>query len=361
VTVGALSLIGAVALNGAGCKPNEPPPAHAPVPPSDARSGRAAYTHENAGRPLPPAPTYTDSAVPPPYYDEPLVDQQMPEEPRFVEAYNRVGRPRVTVFMNRTLEGKLVPVNPSDPLVSIKQSRTSTGDVRVDQNSSTRAGSGSDWRSRETQHSADTYDARGGNSSYNESTDIYLRPGQYDEATAKSLDYEAMENTLADWLTASGQVVMISPTLAHQRLSDQQEGAMQSGQKQALDDVARSLNADVLVQVQAHPTKQSREGMKIRVIAEAMNTRGGQSLGRAVVDMPLPMEKTDINRYTRFLARRLMSQMTNVWNAPPPADMRRDEPASAPGARIPESGHDVTPSSARVAPPSTAPASVPAP
>jgi hypothetical protein len=346
-TLGALSsltLAAAIALvagvagaAGAGCKPNEPPPARTPIPPPDARGARGTYTHENAGKPLPPqAGSGSDVAVAPPFYDEPIVSEQTPEEPRFVEAYNRVGRPRVTVFMNRTLDGQLMPVEHD-----------------------------TDWRNRDRDNWRND----------NNNNEGYLRPGQYNAATARQIDYEEMESTLADWLSCSGQVVMISPALANQRLSDQQKGAMQSGQKQGLDDVAQSLNADVLVQVQAHPTQQSREGMKIRVIAEAMNTRGGQSLGRASVDMPVPMEKTDINNATRFLARKLMGQMTTVWNAPPPVDLRRDEPPTQPapsgpatGARIPESGHDVTPSTVRSAPAAappvpvtTAPVTIPGP
>jgi len=61
----------------------------------------------------------------------------------------------------------------------------------------------------------------------------------------------------------------------------------------------------------------------MRLLAEALNTRGGQLIGRAVVDVPSPLKKTTINKYTRFVARKLMDDMTATWNntplAPAPA------------------------------------------
>ena len=40
---------------------------------------------------------------PPPYDDVPLVNQRVPESRAFVDAYDAVGRPRIMVFVNRTL------------------------------------------------------------------------------------------------------------------------------------------------------------------------------------------------------------------------------------------------------------------
>src|SRR5206468_12416050 len=99
-----------------------------------------------------------------------------------------------------------------------------------------------------------------------------------------------------------------------------------------LSEIAQQLDADVLVQVQAHPTQQNREGLMVRMIAEAFNTHGGQSIGRAFVDVPLPLEKPSINRFTRFLARKLMDDMTGAWLSPAPLEPRRGEtpPSTAP-------------------------------
>jgi hypothetical protein len=132
---------------------------------------------------------------------------------------------------------------------------------------------------------------------------------------ARALDYETMENILIDWLAADGKVEVISPLMARQRLTDQQVKELQEGRPQALSEVARQLDADVLVQVQAHPTRQTRRGLQVRVLAEAINVRGGQSIGRAVVEVPPPLDKPQLNKYTRFLARRLMDGMTGSWRA----------------------------------------------
>jgi hypothetical protein len=121
--------------------------------------------------------------------------------------------------------------------------------------------------------------------------------------------------------------------MTRQRLTDAQVRELQEGRPTALSEIAQQLDADVLIQVQARPTKQTSDGLQVRIIAEAINTKGGQSIGRAVVDVPPPLEKTAINRSTRFLARKLMDDMIQTWAATPPAPretQRAVEPAPAP-------------------------------
>ena len=48
---------------------------------------------------------------PPPYADVPLVTQDIPEARQFVEAYRAVGQPRIAVFVNRSPDGDVIPVN----------------------------------------------------------------------------------------------------------------------------------------------------------------------------------------------------------------------------------------------------------
>jgi hypothetical protein len=122
-----------------------------------------------------------------------------------------------------------------------------------------------------------------------------------------SIDYTAVETIMTDWLACNGQVTIISPTMADKQ------------------------SADVLVQVQAEPTNQTSTN-SIRMVADAVNTRGGESIGRAVVDVPTPLDKAQINDYTRYLARKLMDDMTQTWAAAPVRDHR---PATAPSGRAP--------------------------
>ena len=67
--------------------------------------------------------------------------------------------------------------------------------------------------------------------------------------------------------------------MARQRLTDEQVKELQEGRPQMVGEVAQQLDADVLVQVQARPTRQTAQGLEVRVVAEAINIgRGGQSI-----------------------------------------------------------------------------------
>ena len=102
------------------------------------------------------------------------------------------------------------------------------------------------------------------------------------------------------------------------------------------------------MQVQARPTRQTPNGLQVRLIAEAFNIDGGDSIGRAVVDVPPPLEKRQLNKYTRYIARKLMDDMTYAWaSAGPPPQQDRDRatgagpeleraPAPAPATTQPE-------------------------
>jgi hypothetical protein len=68
--------------------------------------------------------------------------------------------------------------------------------------------------------------------------------------------------------------------------------------------------------VQAQPTMQTEGGAQVRMVAEAVDLKhNGASLARAVVDVPPPMDKQQINKYTRYLARKLMDGMIVTWQA----------------------------------------------
>jgi hypothetical protein len=143
--------------------------------------------------------------------------------------------------------------------------------------------------------------------------------GQQGDAAAADIDYQAIETIMSDWLACSGQVSLMAPSLAMRRLSESEE-------RTAL----AQLGADVAVSVRAASTPSSRDGKSLRLVAQAVNTRGGDSIGRAVVDVPPPLEKAQINDYTRFLARKLMDDMTQTWRAVPPASRERRTPSTSP-------------------------------
>jgi hypothetical protein len=245
-------------------------------------------------KPLPEASADDRDLLPePPFEDPPLVSQKTPEQSSFERAYRAVGRPRFTVFLNGTLEGRVFMANKGGAAPAPRVEAQLYYDRRYDDLPVVRTSS---------------------------------RPGHYDEADARALDYQALENILTDFLACQGTVEIISPTMARQRLTDEQVKDLQSGRPQAMREIAQQLDTDVLIQVSAHPTRQTQYGTEFRLVGEAVNVKGGQQVGRAVVDIPPPLEKTTLNRYARYMARKLMMDLTQSWTAVEPG---REAPASS--------------------------------
>jgi hypothetical protein len=325
--------VGVVALALTGCAQEAPPESAVPMNPGD-----NYVPHQAAPKPLP------ESAVNPPgqpgpgpYNDEPILQQRLPAEQYFVDAYNKVHQPRIAVYVNRTLTGQVVPPNPGGPVVTEQHTQESTGSVNV---SNGNYSEHEDAYGRDVERGHSNFQSNGP-AQYTETNTTYLPPSEYDEADVKSLDYDAVERILSDWISCGGRVHMISPDYLTAQLSPADQEALSQGRPVAMTAVLDKLNADVLIQVQAHPTRQANGGLQIRLVAEAMNTRGGDELGNAVVDIPLPLEKTQINDFTRFIAGKLMVSMAGAWDAysgsppppPPPADIA--PPARAPLPPVP--------------------------
>lgn len=314
----------------AGCADNSPAPARVAVPPTD----QMRASNQPEIKPLPGPADAGDQLPPPVFDDQPLVSQRLPEERAFVSAYEQVGRPRILIFVNRSLEGQIVPLNPDEPITTVEHKAQTSGAITADSQHS--SGNYGYWY--DSHHDTNSHFQSTGPAEFTESTTVYLHPGEYDEAAAKSLDYEAVENVLTDWLSAGGRVAIVSPTMARQRLTDEQVKDLQSNRPRMLGEVARELDADILIQVQAHPTRQTEEGLEFRLIAEAINVRGGESIARALVDVPPPLDKPRINKYTRFLARKLMDGMVGSWEsfagrpegAPPAPPAPATQPATEP-------------------------------
>ncbi len=326
-----LPLLGlGIVLGLVGCAKTPPPP-RVPVP----TPGNPDLVLEHD--PVKPLP---DSAFRGPeptagFDDVPLLNQRPPEQRAFVDAYNSVGRPRIAVFVNRTLQGDIVPVNEDQPVASVEHVRRATTGVTIEKRDTYTEES---RRRIEDRERVDRFESKGPGE-YRETTDVYLRPGQYDEVQARTLDYEAVENILTDWLASSGNVTIISPIMVRQKLSPEQVKDLESGRPQVLSEIAAQLGTDVLVQAQARPTRQSIEGLQVRLIAEAINIKGGDSIARAVVDVRPPLDKPTMNMSTRYVARKLMDDMTGAWlsgaGASQPASGARaaTRPSSVPAGR----------------------------
>lgn len=135
----------------------------------------------------------------------------------------------------------------------------------------------------------------------------------YDRIGAGPGDYHAIAISMIDYLNANGQVDIRDAKMLKQRLSREKFLAVENGDSSALPLLRHELQTDVLVNISATPTSQSSAGTAVRLTEEALSTTDGRILAADYVDMPLPMSKTNINMYTRFLAAKLMSKLANVW------------------------------------------------
>lgn len=248
-------------------------------------------------KPLPPN-DYASELPPPPFYDPPLVNQPVPEQRQFVEAYRQVGRPRIVVFVNRNLHADAVPHDIGQP---------APDPIR-----------GNPFRPPNPIE-------------FRDPGEQYLNPGQYDEAQFRRIDFATIETTLTQWLACDGHVTILSPTGVREPLTEDATRKLQADRQRLLGDMVKNLSADILIQVQAQPSRQAGGALAIRLVGEAVNVRDGEQVGRATVLVPVPLESETINVFTRFVARRLMSDMTQTWagNRPPEPRPLTAPPASA--------------------------------
>ncbi len=151
-------------------------------------------------------------------------------------------------------------------------------------------------------------------------------PVENDGIGARPIDFELMETLLTDWLAADGKVAIVSPDAARRTLTAEQDRAIESGRVELLQQVAGEAGADVLIRVQARLTRQTGVGQAVRIVAEAVNTKGDSSLARAAVDMYPPLDKGRMNKFTRFMARKLMDGMASTWSGPGPGGAKGAQP-----------------------------------
>jgi hypothetical protein len=300
----------AIALAG-GCATEAPPQSAVPSRPGD------NYVPTQA----PPKPLPESATNPPegpgPYNDVSILQQRLPQEQEFLDAYSKVNQPRIVVYVNRGLGGQVIPPNPGGPVDIEEHTQSSTGAVTAN---NSQYDEHEDAYGRAVQQGRANFQSNGP-AEYTETITHYAPPSDSDEADARSLDYDAVEKILGDWMSCGGRVHLISSGYLATQLSPEDMEAMSQGKPPALNSLSQKVGADVLIQVQAHPTHQAGP-LQIRLVAEAMNIRGGDLLATAVVDVPLPLDKPEINTYTRFIAAKLMDGMAAAWDAyatnPPP-------------------------------------------
>ncbi len=256
-----------------GCTSPAPRPVAVPPTQPVVMSG-PVHEHEHM-KPLPPQ--HRASQVPPPYNDVPLVSQTPPEQPAFLDAYQRVGHPRMMIMA----------IGPDGSRPADKSYKTGP------------------------------------------------------------IDYDAIETVLGDWLSCNGAVNLVSPHVAPATPPEPTTKPAPAPQ----------IDADVLIRVDVHPRR--NDVKEVRLITEAINTRGGESIGRAVVDVPTPLERKNLDEATHYIARKLMDEMTQSWqqmlaNRSQPAPAQPAEPESTDGAMT-----SPAPDAMQPAEPATMPATEP--
>jgi hypothetical protein len=274
------------------------------VPPPD----QGAYPVQ---KPLP-------QEAPPPAPTGPTVEQA------FVQAYVNHRSPTIMIFVNRTIHGDPLPKDGLVELTRTEEHHTATGAVNVNsQNSSNTssqtAGQGTASVQNKNTQSGGSF-ASGGPTEYTKTTSVKQAAPKNDEIGAAPEDYELIEASLVKYFDDSGRVHVQDADAARGKLDRAQILRVENGDPQAARLLSTELKQDVLIRVTAKPTRHSQYGPAVRLIAKAVSTADARNLGTAFVDMPLPMTKTNINVFTRYLSESLMDEMIKKWGQSPEFD-----------------------------------------
>lgn len=189
-----------------------------------------------------------------------LGNPSIQNEDLFVAAYQKRS-PRIMVFVNRTIQGDSVPKDTFEKLVNGQTANEAVG--------------------------------------------------------VASTDYEMIEAAIVQYFGNSPKVRVQDSDAARAKLTREQVLRIENSDPAANRLLAVELQQDVLIRVTASPTRQASSGQpSVRLIAKAVSTTDARNLGNAFIDMPLPMGKSNINMYTRYLSEQLMGQMAQKWAQP---------------------------------------------
>lgn len=242
-----------------GCE--EPPVQRVAIP---APNEAGAYRPVPAPKPLPPEAT-GEYPGGPNGAPAPIVRQALPEESSFVQAYQAARSPRIMVFVNRTIQGNVLTATALNQL-SQQTGPGTAGAANI----------------------------------------------PYDNIGASRTDYEAIELSLLNYMSAPGVDIRDSEVL-RSKLDREAVLRLENNDRSVVPLLKQEFQTDILIQVAATPTSHASAGQAVRMLAKAIRTTDGRVLASDYQDLPLPMTKTAINVFTRQIARQLMSQMANVW------------------------------------------------
>lgn len=272
------------------------------------------------GQPMQPGQPGTGGVIQP--------SHMLPHEPAFIEAYSKRRNPRMMVFVNRTLHGDTLPKEGLQEVMRTEEKHSATGAVSVvsekgtnENKNAASAGMGSSSTEVSNKGTTDKSSfTSGGPADYTKSTVVRVAPGKTDEIGATPEDYELIEMSVVKYFDNSGKVQIRDSEAARAKLDREKILRIENNDPAAVRLLATELQTDVLIRITAKPTVHSSWGRAVRLMAKAVGTTDARNLGTAFVDMPLPITKTNVNIYTKYLADQLMMEMAKKWLNPPEYD-----------------------------------------
>ena len=285
--------------------PGAPQPPQAPLPPA-------------AVAPVPNAAQIASAA------------NALPEEEAFVQAYTSRRSPRIMVFVNRTIQGDILPKDNLEELIRVEEKHTATGGVKVSSENSAStqaniAGSSAGYAGssvssaniNKTKTDKSNFESTGP-ADYSKTTSVKVAPDKLDEIGASRTDYDMIELSLIDYLDCGGRVHVFDSESVRGKLDREKILRIENSDPAAVKLLNTELQTDVLIQVKATPTRHSQwPNGAVRLTVRALSTTDGRNLAAAFVDMPLPMTKDAVNIFTRYLAQKVMTKLTAVWSGNP--------------------------------------------
>ncbi len=292
-----------------------------------------AYQPQIAPKPMPPegyVPGLSDQGPPGQpgmMPGQPGVPQGQPlgtsirNEDVFVQAYTSHRSPRIMVFVNRTITGQALPKDGLEELMRVEEKQRATGALSVQNSSLNTANSqtnsngytGSSLSNANSNTSSNNSFSSQGPAEYDKVTSTKKQADKYDNIGASAEDYGLIEASIVKYFDNSGKVNVEDAEQARAKLDREKVLRIENGDAAAERLLSTELQQDILIRVTATPTSHATVGPAVRLIAKAVNTADGRSLGTAFVDMPLPITKTNVNLYTGYLSSELMGDMAKKW------------------------------------------------
>jgi len=135
-----------------------------------------------------------------------------------------------------------------------------------------------------------------------------------DEKDTRAIDYEMMVTALVEYLECDGEVNIIDTEVVDAVVDRETALRADRNDKQALSLIKTKLGADIVIIEKVQTSSQA--GISTRMVCKAVRTDDARVIGRGYVDLRQPLTKRNLRRFSRYLAFKLMEDMTKRWEKP---------------------------------------------